>query len=47
MALHANIFAALTDPFADPFVHENVARVFGVVVRNGVRKFDIFTHEWF
>ena len=40
MALHVNIFAALTDHFADTFVRENVARVFGVVVRYDVRKFD-------
>ena len=40
MALHANIFAPLTDHFADCFVRENVARVFDVVVRNDVRKFD-------
>ena len=35
-----NIFAALTDLFAGPFVHHNVSRVFDVVVRNDVRKFD-------
>ena len=42
MALHVNIFAALTDHFADHFVRENVARVFdvAVTVRNDVRKFD-------
>ena len=40
MSLHVNIFAALTDHFADPFVRENVARVFDVVVRYDVRKFD-------
>ena len=34
MALHVNIFAALTDHFADCLVRENVARVFDVVVRN-------------
>ena len=32
MALHVNIFAALTDHFADPFVRENVARVFDINV---------------
>ena len=40
MALQANIFAALTDHFANLFVRENVARVFDVVVRYDVRKFD-------
>ena len=40
MALHVNIFAALADHFDDPSVRENVARVFGVVVRYDVRKFD-------
>ena len=30
----------MTDHFADPFVRENVARVFDVIVRNDVRKFD-------
>ena len=40
MALHGNTFAALTDHFADPFVRENVARVFNVVVRYDVRKLD-------
>ena len=32
--------AALTDHFADPFVRENVARRFDVVLRHDVRKFD-------
>ena len=30
----------MTDHFADPFVRENVARVFDVIIRNDVRKFD-------
>ena len=33
MALHVNTFAALTDHFVNPFVRENVARVFEDVVR--------------
>ena len=40
MALHVNIFAAMTDHFARPFVRGNGARVFNVIVRNDVRKFD-------
>ena len=40
MALHVNIFAALTDHFADPFVCENAACVFDVFVRYDFRKFD-------
>ena len=40
MALHVNTFAALTDHFVNPFVRENVARVFEDVVRYYVRKFD-------
>ena len=40
MALHVNIFAAMTDHFARPFVREYVACVFNVIVRNDVRKFD-------
>ena len=40
MSLHVNIFATLTDHFPDPFVSENVARVFDDVVHYDVRKFD-------
>ena len=40
IALHVNIFAALTDHFPDPFVCENVACVFDVSVHYDVRKFD-------
>ena len=40
MLLHVNIFAALTDHFADPFVRKNVARVFDVVVHYDVQSFD-------
>ena len=43
MALHVNIFAPLTDHFTDPFVRKNAARVFDVVVRYDVRKFDADT----
>ena len=40
MALHVNIFAALTDHSADPFECENIACVFDVVECYDVRKFD-------
>ena len=40
MALHVNIFAALADHLADPFLRENAALVFDVAVRYDVRKFD-------
>ena len=40
MKSHVNIFAALTDHFADPFVRINVARVFDIAVGYDVRKFD-------
>ena len=40
MSLHVSIFAALTNHFTDPFVGENVVRVFDVVVCYDVRKFD-------
>ena len=40
MALHWNTFAPLTDHFANSFVHENVARIFDIVIRYDVRKFD-------
>ena len=40
MALHVNIFAALTENFANPFVCENVACVFDFVVPYDIRKFD-------
>ena len=40
MGLHVNIFAALTDHFANHFVRKNVARVFDVVVCYDVQKFD-------
>ena len=43
MALHVNIFAALTDHFTDPFVHENFVPVFDVDVRYDVQKFDADT----
>ena len=36
MALPVNIFAALTDHFANPFICKNVAQVFDVVVRYDV-----------
>ena len=40
MALHVNIFVALTNHFADPFVCENIVHVFDIVIRCDVRKFD-------
>ena len=40
MALHVNIFTALTDHLANPFVRENVVRTFDVVVRYHDQKFD-------
>ena len=40
MTLHVNIFAAMTDHFACPFVREYVARVFNVIVCNDVGKCD-------
>ena len=43
MASHVNIYADLTDHFADPFVGENVVRIFDVVVHYDVQKFDAAT----
>ena len=37
---NSNIFAALTDHFADLLVRENIVRVFDIVVRYDMRKFE-------
>ena len=45
-ALHLNIFASLTDHFANPFVRKNVAPIFDIVVNMPFESLTLMPFEW-